>query len=621
MREKVLVKTKEILNSIWHSVSFIILLILYLTIFLFESLLNTKIFKSIVKKDASEIFHPAYEFLRKFLDSNNGETISRLELIRLSLHNMNAKKARTLITIGGISVSIGAIVFLVSIGYGLQELVITRVASLNEMRQADVSVQPGGLLNIDDRTISQISDLPHVEQALPLISVVGRVNYKSSVSDMAVYGVTHDYLKQSALQPTSGKLFESNDTVVEIVESDAVKGVSEFVGENDVSYKIDPEVWIEVYDNLEDEKELIGYTRRVEGVSYGELIKKDYFDYIKGTFYMWEESEGTYMEQRANNRQVQRVGYVKNTPELTIKELVPRYVDVLGITNALPWVEIEEELETGATYKLKRVALPDGEREAVVNRSMLKMLNLEENDALGKTFEVTYVVVGDLLESEIEKIESVPTEYTILGVIPDESTPLFYVPFVDLRQLGISNYSQLRVVVNDTDNLESTRNTIESMGYITRSVVDTVSQIRSLFATFRIILAIVGMIALTVASLGMFNTLTVSLLERTREIGLMKTMGMKAEEVSELFLTESMIMGLIGGVLGLILGWLCGKSLSLLLSMFSAFRGFEGIDVSYIPISLVLIILLISLIVGLITGIFPARRVKKISALNALRYE
>jgi len=159
------------------------------------------------------------------------------------------------------------------------------------------------------------------------------------------------------------------------------------------------------------------------------------------------------------------------------------------------------------------------------------------------------------------------------------------------------------------------------MGYLTRSVADTVAQINSLFKTIRTVLALLGLVALAIAALGMFNTLTVSLLERTREVGLMKALGMTSEEVSELFLTESMIMGFCGGVFGIILGFLAGKITGLILSVFAIFKGVGVIDIASLPLGFVAIIVLLSLVVGIATGIYPAKRTTKISALNALRYE
>ncbi len=165
------------------------------------------------------------------------------------------------------------------------------------------------------------------------------------------------------------------------------------------------------------------------------------------------------------------------------------------------------------------------------------------------------------------------------------------------------------------------RKDIEDLGFRTASTADTVAQIELLFGNLRIVLGLLGMVALGVASLGMFNTLTVSLLERTREIGGMKTIGMVAEEVRDLFLSEAMIMGLSGGIGGLILGTIIGKVLSLLISIFSLANGGEFINLTHVPLFLALFIIISSFVVGVFTGLYPAMRARKISALNALRYE
>lgn len=198
---------------------------------------------------------------------------------------------------------------------------------------------------------------------------------------------------------------------------------------------------------------------------------------------------------------------------------------------------------------------------------------------------------------------------------------LAFFTFIDLRTLGITNYSQMKVVVEDKNTLPEVRQKIEAMGYITNSVVDTVEQINNLFVTARTLLALVGAVALAIASLGMFNTLTVSLLERTREIGLMKALGMKSEEVKELFLTESMIMGIFSGVLGIVIGVLGGKLLGLFLSLFSLTKGLGYIDVAHVPLFFLVLVIVLSVVVGVVTGLYPSRRAKNISALNALRYE
>jgi ABC-type antimicrobial peptide transport system permease subunit len=238
-------------------------------------------------------------------------------------------------------------------------------------------------------------------------------------------------------------------------------------------------------------------------------------------------------------------------------------------------------------------------------------LGIEESQAVGQEFEVSFVVTGNLLADSQSKVESVPARYQIVGVVPENNTPFFYVLFIDLRSLGIDNFTQAKLVSKSQAELGQIRQKIESLGFNTESVVDTVDQIERLFGTIRIALITVGMIALGVAALGMFNTLTVSLLERTHEVGLMKTMGMKSNEVEDLFLTESVAMGLFGGLAGVVLGFMAGKMTSLVLTLVALRSGAGVIDVSDIPPSLIALVLGMSLTVGLLTGIYPAWRAKK----------
>jgi putative ABC transport system permease protein len=285
-------------------------------------------------------------------------------------------------------------------------------------------------------------------------------------------------------------------------------------------------------------------------------------------------------------------------------------------------VEVEGEGEATAEEAVERVALSSSaKREAVVSRAMLRILSIDEATAVGQTFNTSFVITSSLLPDSQKKVESVSADYTIVAVIPEDKSPIFYVPFIDLRGLGIEYYSQVKITAASQEVLSDVRKQVEGMGYVTTSVADTVSQINSFFASARIILGLLGMVALGVAALGMFNTLTVSLLERTREVGLMKAIGMKSVEVQELFLTESMVMAFFGGILGLLVGLVGGKALGAGLSLLAIFKGAGAIDVSYIPPSFIVAILIFSLIVGIVTGIYPARRATSISALNALRYE
>jgi len=594
------------------------------------------------------------------LDRSDTSGVSQLYLMEIAFKNMAAKKTRTIVTIGGMAIGISFIVFLVSIGYGLQEVVVARVARLDELKQAEVVPGLSADLALTDATINKFKEIKNVESVLPLIAVIGRVSYQNSNSDLAVYGATSDYLKYSALQPIKGTLFESNATTLEVnkIKSNPENEGTAKHGEKikGVSMNIESGTWLKVRENPETKAKIIGYTKRVEGITSGEEFWGDtYADdnkvgvagknsdgmvlgkWVKSEFLLWEKKscsvvedseceDGQYIVLRdKDNSQVQKAGYAAEIG-MTISNN-DQSAKVLGVNTtedngSLPVVEMASESAGIADQQVEKVSIDSKEKkEIVVNQSVLQLLSIDENNAIGKELSLSLVVVGELLEDPNVRIESAPLNYKIVGVIPDEGTPIIYVPFMDVRSLGVNKYSQLKVIAKDNGSLRDIRTTIESAGYGTVSVSDTVAQIDSLFSNFRLVLSILGLVALSVAALGMFNTLTVSLLERTREVGLMKAMGLKSDEVKSLFLTESMIMGLYGGILGLLLGIGLGKLLSLILSALSVVKGVGFVDVSYVPLSFVVFVIFLSILVGIATGYYPAKRATKISALNALRYE
>lgn len=655
--------------NLGKSLIFVCLLMTYLAAKGYRKLSSYRLFPSFLKGKVSPRLSILYHKTVNRLDIHEENTIKRISLIELALRNMRYKKSRTLITIGGMAVGIGTIVFLVSIGYGIQQLVISRVARLDELKQADVSPLPGGKLRLDDKALSSLKELKDVQMVLPLITVVGRVNFNNSRSDVAVYGVTRDYLTQSAIKPSHGNIFQSNDLANALNSGQEVAGAQTQAAQAElgqskgsITYSINPGEWIRVRQSPSSSSKILGYTKRVTVAASGtEVYGAKYVSennagdvavdsqgkplglWIKDNVLLWQEKtceissgdceDGKHAVLRdLDGQQIQQEGYfaeinvTSQSQDETIKKVLgvsTQSAQVSDTTSAEgAKIDISQiSSQSASVDTTKKVSLSSkAKKEAVVNLAMLKILGIKEADAVGKTFTASFIATGDLLNNST-KIQSNPAEYKIVGVIPDERTPVFYVPFVDLRSMGISNYSQVKLVVDNKDNLDSIRRHISALGFTSSSVADTVSQINSLFSTVRTVLGLLGTVALIVAALGMFNTLTVSLLERTREVGLMKAMGMKSEEVRELFLTESMIMGFFGGILGIILGFIAGKILGIILSAFAVFKGAGFIDVSYIPLSFIILIVSLSFIVGLITGIYPARRATKISALNALRYE
>jgi ABC-type antimicrobial peptide transport system permease subunit len=173
----------------------------------------------------------------------------------------------------------------------------------------------------------------------------------------------------------------------------------------------------------------------------------------------------------------------------------------------------------------------------------------------------------------------------------------------------------------DSDGVTALKYEIENIGFATAYVGDTVSEISRVFSLFRVILGIFGLIALIVAALGAFNTLTISLLERIREVGLFKALGMRNKDVYKLFLVESLFIGTFGGIIGLALGGFLGQGINFILSIMAQRAHAEAIPLFVTPWFFALGVALFSIIVGFLTGWYPSKRAVKIDPLDALRYE
>ena len=110
----------------------------------------------------------------------------------------------------------------------------------------------------------------------------------------------------------------------------------------------------------------------------------------------------------------------------------------------------------------------------------------------------------------------------------------------------------------------------------------------------------------------MFNTMTIALMERTQEVGIMKALGASKLDIMYMFVTEAVIMGFLGGVIGLLVGFLGGETFNFLLNLLAKRVGGNAIDIFYTPLWFALTIAGFSTFVGFITGLWPARRAARL---------
>ena len=132
---------------------------------------------------------------------------------------------------------------------------------------------------------------------------------------------------------------------------------------------------------------------------------------------------------------------------------------------------------------------------------------------------------------------------------------------------------------------------------------------------------LLGALSLLVGAIGIANITLVGVMERTQEIGIMKALGATSIDIWNMFLAESIIIGFIGGLGGIMIGMMGGFLFNYGINLLAGALGGEKIDMFFTPLWFILLIITFSTIVGLITGFYPARRAAKISALEAVRYK
>lgn len=182
-------------------------------------------------------------------------------------------------------------------------------------------------------------------------------------------------------------------------------------------------------------------------------------------------------------------------------------------------------------------------------------------------------------------------------------------------------YSSLTVRVKSPSLVEATEAKLKDLGFSAFSLLDASKSLRIFFSVFDLLLGIFGSLALAVATLGIINTLVMAILERRREIGVLKALGAADRDVKQLFFVEAGVMGLFGGVLGTLLGWLIGRTLTLGTNIYLHRQNLPGVDISSVPWWLVLLSILFAVGVSLAAGLYPASRAARLDPVQALRYE
>lgn len=401
-----------------------------------------------------------------------------IDLFKLSTRMFKARTSRTLLTVLGMSIGIGAILFLVSFGYGLQRTLLERITTSESLMTLDVTEAKSGLVSLNGEMINKIKQLSGVVEVSPAFQLTSQGHIGDISADLVSIGVNPSFLRLGGFRVNKGEALSDNIPDGLIITS----SVAQVFGKQDAASMIGEEITF--------------------------------------TFFTPKESSDNGDSDLQNN--------------------------------------------------FNRV--------------------------------------------DLDK------KFKIIGTVDGEDN-IIYINSIALGDLKIDKFNQIKVKCESQQAMNSIRDNILDQGLLVSSLSDTVDQANQIFRIIQIVLMLFGVIALAVSAIGMFNTMTIALLERTEEIGIMKSIGASDTGVSMMFIMESTIMGFLGGLCGVLIGIIGGTIFNQLINFIASRFGGQSVNLFYSPIWFILTIIIFAAVVGFVTGFVPARRASKIDPLDALRYK
>lgn len=290
-----------------------------------------------------------------------------------------------------------------------------------------------------------------------------------------------------------------------------------------------------------------------------------------------------------------------------IRAVDPRYFGYAGITP-----------KTGKMFE------DGGIDNVVISEAVLKLFGMNgSEDIIGKKVRLQILPGKTGFGSASSTAsETLPKEYNIIGVIEDPQDSYVYISHEEMAKYVTSfRYDQARVRVASNNSINQVKEEVINKGYQVASLSETIDQANKIFRIIQIVLGLFGAVALVVSSIGMFNTMTVTLLERTNEIGIMRAIGATKSSLKSMFLFESLIIGFLGGVVGEVIGMGMAGLFNFGVNSLAARFGGARTDLFYFPGWFLSSIIILSMIIGILSGVFPARRAANLEPLEALRYK
>lgn len=257
----------------------------------------------------------------------------------------------------------------------------------------------------------------------------------------------------------------------------------------------------------------------------------------------------------------------------------------------------------------------------VISAASARLLDFDDpKDAVGKNVSF-FLLLPESEGSDVIKTHEIEEKLLITGVVDDTVNSFAYFPLEKASQFVLPDYSSIKIKTTGLDFIDPVREKVVALGLQVTALSETVEQAKRIFNIARVILGLFGIITLIVSAIGMLNTMTIALLERTQEVGIMKSVGASNFDIWKLFLAESVIMGFSGGLGGIFIGYAASEIFNYGINFLAKAFGGQSLDLFQQPLWFVLTIVSFASVIGFITGLWPARRAAKLDPLIALKYK
>jgi len=498
--------------------------------------------------------------------------MSFADLLRLSLRNLREAKLRATLTSMGVIVGVAVIVTMVSFGLGLQRNMLSRFRALDLFNE---------------------------------IRVFGK-----SVFTMAMTNVDPKLRRDENPGDRRGPAFRTNEAPTRILDDAAVAEIQKIPG---VAY-VEPDINFNVYVRCNGRVA----PQTVSGASVPNASSR-FKIFAAGKMLNSTDSDEAVIDDAV----AETCGFAKPA-------------DAIGQTIEL--LTTRGELNDEDKSAKKEADKPPDEDSGF----SFFGLPIEENNAppanalSGRTLKIAGVLGHEKREGAAQGgpagLMMNAAVYVPLPIARDwqrkHRNPMSEVAIALAKQSGQLDESQNEgygsavVRVSDPVALTEARKRINDMGFRSFSIVDQLDQIRTVFLIIDSVLGLLGGISLLVASFGIANTMIMSILERTREIGIMKAIGAEDREIRMIFFFEAAVIGLTGGILGCLAAWGIDALANRLAYRFILKpQGASFVDFFSLPPWLWLGAILFALGVSILAALYPASRAARIDPVRALRHD